>query len=62
MKKFILFVPVVVAFFLVMVLAYKGYCEEGLKWDAENKCIAEYIAEGFERSRIVRDNGSCYLK
>lgn len=62
MKKFLLFVPVICVFIFSIVMGYNSYKKESQKWDAENKCIAEYINERFERSEIIRDNGSCYVK
>lgn len=32
------------------------------KYNSENKCIADKVALGIERSSIARDDGSCYVK
>lgn len=31
-------------------------------YQSENECIAQYIITGIPRNKIVRDNGSCYIK
>lgn len=54
-------------YFIMLCLAFlsatalmASYEAEKVKWDSENQCIAEWVAMGFERAELKRDNGSCY--
>lgn len=57
----------VCAIVILMALLSLGYFklvidEAMVKYQAENDCIASYVALGIERKHIFRDNGSCYVE
>lgn len=49
----------------MMGIAYSGHIKFEINqalYKAENQCIAKYVSYGVERKRIVRDNGTCFVK
>ena len=56
----------VVTFLCVCALSFTcGYTSSEVKKDlalkaSEDACIADFVASGFERKDIKRDNGTCY--